>query len=91
MLRTFDGLTERIRIIRRLDFHNPDRIAAAFEEHVKILEMLLARKAGGAELLIKAHISASRIGIRHITLHRLALAAAATPGVAMPGGHVVAV
>jgi DNA-binding GntR family transcriptional regulator len=77
MLRTFDGLTERIRIIRRLDFINPDRIAAAFEEHAKILEMLLARKADSAELLMKSHISASRTEIRHITLHRLALAAAA--------------
>jgi DNA-binding GntR family transcriptional regulator len=74
MLRTFNNLTERIRIIRRLDFINPARIAAAFEEHQKILEMLLARKAGSAEMLIKAHICASRTEIRHITLHRLALA-----------------
>jgi DNA-binding GntR family transcriptional regulator len=76
MLRTFDNLTERIRIIRRLDFINPERIAAAYEEHAKILEMLLARKADSAEMLIKAHIDESRTEIRHITLHRLALAAA---------------
>jgi DNA-binding GntR family transcriptional regulator len=68
-------LTERIRIIRRLDFINPERIAAAFEEHQKIIEMLLARKADSAEMLMKAHINASRTEIRHITLHRLALAA----------------
>jgi len=74
MLRTFDNLTERIRIIRRLDFINPDRIAAAFGEHEKILEMLLARKADSAEMLMRAHILASRTEIRHITLHRLALA-----------------
>jgi DNA-binding GntR family transcriptional regulator len=76
MLRTFDNLTERIRIIRRLDFINPERIAAAYDEHAKILEMLLARKAASAEMLIKAHINESRTEIRHITLHRLALAAA---------------
>ncbi len=76
MARTFDNLTERIRIIRRLDFINPDRIAATFDEHGKIIDMLLARKADGAEMLVKAHISASRTEIRHITLHRLALAAA---------------
>jgi DNA-binding GntR family transcriptional regulator len=74
MLRTFDDLTERIRIIRRLDFINPDRIAAAFDEHGKLLEVLLARKADSAEMLMKAHICASRTEIRHITLHRLALA-----------------
>jgi DNA-binding GntR family transcriptional regulator len=75
MLRTFDNLTERIRIIRRLDFINPERIAAAYEEHAKILEVLLARNADSAEMLIKAHIDESRTEIRHITLHRLALAA----------------
>jgi DNA-binding GntR family transcriptional regulator len=75
MLRTFNNLTERIRIIRRLDFINPDRIAAAFDEHGKILDMLLARKADSAVMLMRAHISASRTEIRHITLHRLALAA----------------
>ncbi len=76
MLRTFDNLTERIRIIRRLDFINPERIAAAYEQHAKILELLLARKADGAEMLIRAHINESRTEIRQITLHRLALAAA---------------
>jgi DNA-binding GntR family transcriptional regulator len=80
MLRTFDNLTERIRIIRRLDFINPERIAAAYDEHAKILEMLLARKAESAEMLIKAHIDESRTEIRHITLHRLALAADANRG-----------
>ena len=75
MLRTFDNLTERIRIIRRLDFINPERIAAAYDEHAKILQMLLARKADSAEMLIRAHINQSRTEIRHITLHRLALAA----------------
>jgi DNA-binding GntR family transcriptional regulator len=79
MSRTFDGLTERIRIIRRLDFIDPERIAAAFDEHAKILEMLLARKADSAAMLMKAHISASRTEIRHITLHRMALASSAAP------------
>jgi DNA-binding GntR family transcriptional regulator len=75
MLRTHSDLTERIRIIRRLDFIEPARIKAAFDEHDKILAALLARKAGDAEMLIRAHIGASRAEIRHITLHRLSLAA----------------
>lgn len=75
MLRTHADLTERIRIIRRLDFIEPARIKAAYDEHDKILVALLARKAAVAEMLIKAHIGASRAEIRHITLHRLALAA----------------
>jgi DNA-binding GntR family transcriptional regulator len=75
MLRTHTDLTERIRIIRRLDFIEPARIKAAFDEHAKILGALITRKAGEAEMLIRAHIGASRAEIRHITLHRLALAA----------------
>jgi DNA-binding GntR family transcriptional regulator len=75
MLRTHTELTERIRIIRRLDFIEPARIKAAFDEHAKILAALVARKAGDAEMLVKAHIGASRAEIRHITLHRLSLAA----------------
>jgi DNA-binding GntR family transcriptional regulator len=74
MARTHADLTERIRIIRRLDFIEPARIKAAFDEHDKILAAVLARRAGDAEMLIKAHIGASRAEIRHISLHRLALA-----------------
>jgi DNA-binding GntR family transcriptional regulator len=75
MLRTHTELTERIRIIRRLDFIEPARIRAAFDEHDKILAALLAGQADEAGALINAHISASRAEIRHITLHRLSLAA----------------
>jgi DNA-binding GntR family transcriptional regulator len=74
MARTHRDLTERIRIIRRLDFVEPARIKAAFDEHDKILKALLTRRVGDAELLIRAHIEASRAEIRHITLHRLSLA-----------------
>ena len=74
MLRTHRDLTERIRIIRRLDFIEPARIKAAYDEHDKILRALLTRRTADAELLIRAHIEASRAEIRHITLHRLALA-----------------
>jgi len=80
MLRTFEELTERIRIIRRLDFITPDRIAAAFDEHAEIIQRLLARDAAGAERLLSAHIQASRAAIREITLHRLALASARSDG-----------
>ena len=73
ILRTHSDLTERIRIIRRLDFIEPVRIKAAFDEHDKLLGALLARRAGDAEMLIKAHIGASKAEIRHITLHRLSM------------------
>jgi DNA-binding GntR family transcriptional regulator len=51
-------LTEPIRVIRRLDFINPERVDAAFDEHTEILNMLLARKAARAQVLINNHFSA---------------------------------
>lgn len=74
MLRVHTDITERVRIIRRLDFIEPARIRSAYDEHAMILRALLARRAGDAEMLIKAHIASSRAEIRHITLHRLSLA-----------------
>ena len=75
MARVHRDITERIRIIRRLDFIEPARIATAFDEHAKLLRALFARKQERAEMLLKAHIDASRAEIRHLTLHRLAEAA----------------
>jgi DNA-binding GntR family transcriptional regulator len=76
MARVHANLTERIRIIRRLDFVSEERIEEAFSEHVQLLDALIARRADEAERLIRAHIGASLTEIKHITLHRLSLAAA---------------
>jgi DNA-binding GntR family transcriptional regulator len=75
MSRVHRDITERIRIIRRLDFIEPARITTAYDEHSKLLRALFTRKQERAEMLLKAHIEASRAEIRHITLHRLSEAA----------------
>src|SRR5688572_29591616 len=41
-------VTERIRIIRRLDFTRPDRIDATYAEHAKLLRSVIQRKADQA-------------------------------------------
>jgi len=64
-------LTERIRIIRRLDFTKPGRIAATYEEHAQILRLLIQRKGAQAMILLKSHIEASKAEVRKITLHML--------------------
>ena len=74
MLRTFEELTERIRIIRRLDFISPDRVLRAYDEHSEILHALESGDVEKAQDLIRQHIAASRVEIRRITLHRLSLA-----------------
>lgn len=64
-------VTEKIRIIRRLDFTNAERIQATYDEHAKLLRLLIQRKAVQAEILLKSHIEASKAEVRKITLHKL--------------------
>jgi len=41
MARVHADVTDGIRIVRRLDFTQPPRIAATYEEHAKILRAIL--------------------------------------------------
>ena len=71
MARIHHDITERIRIIRRLDFTKDARVDATYQEHGKILRAVLQRKIDQAQLLLKAHIEASKSEVRKITLHML--------------------
>ncbi|MDA7419017.1 GntR family transcriptional regulator [Xenophilus arseniciresistens] len=74
MARVHRDVTERIRIIRRLDFTQPSRIAATYEEHAKILRAIRANRGDQAALLLRAHIDTSQAEVRKITLHQVHLA-----------------
>jgi DNA-binding GntR family transcriptional regulator len=74
LTRTHQSVTERIRIVRRLDFTHPERIAYTYIEHGQILRAILARKAARAVQLLRAHIETSKSEVRKISLHRLHLA-----------------
>ena len=71
MARMHREITERIRIIRRLDFTQPERIAHTYDEHAQILRAIIKRRTDQASLLLRAHIEASKAVVRGITLHRL--------------------
>jgi DNA-binding GntR family transcriptional regulator len=71
MARVHQEVTDRIRIVRRLDFTRPDRIEATYQEHGKILRAVLQRKGDAAQLLLKSHIEQSKVEVRKITLHQL--------------------
>ncbi len=71
MARMHREITERIRIIRRLDFTQPERIANTYDEHAQILRAIIKRRTDQASLLLRAHIEASKSVVRSITLHRL--------------------
>ena len=72
--RLHQGITERIRIVRRLDFTHPERIVYTYIEHGQILRAILARKPAKAIALLREHIEQSKSEVRKISLHRLHLA-----------------
>jgi DNA-binding GntR family transcriptional regulator len=71
MLRVHREITERIRIIRRLDFTKPARIDTTYDEHARILRAITRRRAEEACRLLRAHIEQSKLEVRHITLDML--------------------
>ena len=71
MARVHWDVTERIRIVRRLDFTRADRIEATYVEHAKILRAVMQKKADQAQLLLRSHIEQSKAEVRRITLHTL--------------------
>lgn len=71
LARVHQDVTERIRIVRRLDFTRPDRIEATYAEHAKLLRAVIQRKAEPARLMLKSHIEQSKSEVRKITLHTL--------------------
>lgn len=77
--RVHHDITEKIRIIRRLDFTKGERINATYDEHAQILRLLTQRKAAQAAILLRSHIAASKAEVRKITLHMLHVARQATP------------
>jgi len=60
--------------MRRLDFTQPTRIAATYEEHAKILRTIERGRGDQAALLLRAHIETSQAEVRKITLHQFHLA-----------------
>jgi DNA-binding GntR family transcriptional regulator len=71
MARVHREITERIRVIRRLDFTQPKRVSATYDEHGQILRLLLRRKEAQVGILLRSHIEASKLEVRKITLHML--------------------
>ncbi len=71
MARCHQEVTERIHVLRRLDFTEAARIAATYQEHAQILQAVLRRDADRAIGLLRGHIETSKIEVRKISLHKL--------------------
>ena len=72
--RVHKEVTDRIRIIRRLDFTKQARIDATYEEHAKILKAIQRKRSDQAALLLRTHIETSQAEVRKITLHQVFMA-----------------
>ena len=57
--------------VGRLDFTKPFRVEATYNEHAKILGLIIQRRADQAQSLLKSHIEESKAEVRKITLHML--------------------
>lgn len=71
MVRAHVYITDRIRLIRRLDFIKPDRIAATYEEHGRILRLLFNGELSQAQSEVNTHILTSKTQARQITLEAI--------------------
>lgn len=71
MVRVHEDITERIRIIRRLDFTQPARVELTYGEHARILRAITRRRSEEAQRLLRAHVAQSKLEVRHITLDML--------------------
>ena len=71
MTRVHDDITERIRIIRRLDFTKEARVHATYDEHARIIRAITRRRTDEAVRLLRTHIEQSKLEVRHITLDML--------------------
>jgi DNA-binding GntR family transcriptional regulator len=74
MARVHMDVTQRIRVIRRLDFTKQPRIDATYDEHAKILKAIQRKRGEQASMLLRAHIQTSQAEVRKITLHQVHLA-----------------
>ncbi|WP_175254107.1 GntR family transcriptional regulator [Pseudomonas sp. BMW13] len=71
MARVHREVSEKIRILRRLDFTQARRIELTYAEHGQILEAILTHRSEEAQQLLKSHIEVSQAEVHSITLHKL--------------------
>ncbi|MFN5940141.1 MAG: GntR family transcriptional regulator [Polaromonas sp.] len=74
MARVHRDVTERIRVVRRLDFTQQPRMDATYAEHANILQAIQHKRSDHAALLLRTHIQTSQAEVRKITLHQVHMA-----------------
>lgn len=71
LARIHHEITERLRLVRRIDFSQRARIDTTYEQHAGILRSIIRRRTDEAQLLMKAHMEESKAELRKITLQMI--------------------
>ncbi|MEI5999056.1 GntR family transcriptional regulator [Paraburkholderia bengalensis] len=79
LISTMQRVTDRIRVVRRLDLVHGDGIAETYDEHAAILDAIRCGDGALSVELVSRHIGGSQASVRGLTLARL-LAARTTTG-----------
>lgn len=77
-------VTDRIRVVRRLDFVYGNCVDNTYDEHVAILGAIRNGEAERSAALIALHIEGSQAEVRSLTVHRLQSARTATKPASAP-------
>ncbi|MEJ2688221.1 MAG: GntR family transcriptional regulator [Gammaproteobacteria bacterium] len=72
LARYMEDINNHIRIVRRLDFTNAERIDRTYQEHYDIVQHLLRRDLKAAQRLMREHITRSMEYAKTLTLMQLA-------------------
>lgn len=72
LVRYLRDINDHIRVIRRVDFHDAERVGRTYKEHHAILVALLNRDVAKAQRLMKHHIQRSKQFAQTLTLTQLA-------------------
>lgn len=71
MAKIHHDITEKIRIVRRLDFTQKSRVDATYKEHGEILTAIKKGDIDKAKSLLAEHITQSKLAVRKITLETI--------------------
>jgi DNA-binding GntR family transcriptional regulator len=79
---TMQRVTDRIRVVRRLDLVHGDGIGETYDEHVTILDAIRTGDTAASVALLSRHIGGSQSSVRGLMMQRLFAARTETgPGV----------
>lgn len=76
------SINERIRIVRIVDFHHPERLKTTYREHIEIIKAIVRGDGEGAAKAMETHIGGSKEHIKDNLMQAL-LKAYGGPGESM--------